>query len=212
MPHPIELEVRGELHTADKDRVRANLLEQGFVKKDETRRTMLMSFGVIGRIPEDEDYAKQNQQPQETDIRCRITNGQAEVVVKLGGVHAHNRCEISTPISPEVLGQFARVIGSLNMLHKIGSRTTENFVKDAITASIVSSKSDLAYLELEKISDEAHAEQDKQELMALAQSLQVVLWPDREAFIEFCTRLTKQDDWRFYGTEEDVKRFIEETT
>lgn len=212
MPHPIELEVRGELHTADKDRVRANLLEQGFVKKDETRRTMLMSFGVIGRIPEDEDYAKQNQQPQETDIRCRITNGQAEVVVKLGGVHAHDRSEISTPISPEVLGQFARVIGSLNMLHKIGSRTTENFVKDAITASIVSSKSDLAYLELEKISDEAHAEQDKQELMALAQSLQVVLWPDREAFIEFCTRLTKQDDWRFYGTEEDVKRFIEETT
>lgn len=211
MPHPIELEVRGELHTADKDRVRANLLEQGFVKKDETHRTMLMSFGMIGRIPEDEDYAKQNQQPQETDIRCRITNGQAEVVVKLGGVHAHNRREISTPVSPEVLGQFARVIGSLNMLHKVGSRTTENFVKDAITASIVSSKSGLAYLELEKISDETHAEQDKQELIALAQSLQVDLWHDREAFIKFCTRLTNQDDWRFYGTEEDVKRFIEET-
>ncbi|MBP6945303.1 hypothetical protein KBD61_03490 [Patescibacteria group bacterium] len=204
MPHPIELELRGELTSPQKDRVREALLKQGFAKKNETHRTMLMSFGIVGRIAEDTDIAA----PQETDIRCRITNGQAEIVVKLGGVHAHDRREISTPVSPETLAQFARVIGSLNMLHKVGSRFTENFVRDDITASIVSSKSGLAYLELEKMSDELHLKKDQQELNELAKTLDIPLWPDREAFIEFCTRLTNQDDWRFYGTEEDVRKFL----
>ncbi len=208
MPHPIELELRGELTSSQIDHVRESLLKQGFTKKNETHRTMLMSFGIIGRIVEDTDITT----PQETDIRCRMTNGQAEVVVKLGGVHAHDRHEISTPVSQETLAQFARVIGSLNMLHKVGSRFTQNFVRDDITASIVSSRSGLAYLELEKMSDELHLEKDEQELNELAKTLDIHLWPDREAFIEFCTRLTNQDDWRFYGTEEDVERFVKETT
>ena len=157
MPHPIELEIRGELTPAEKDRVRNTIVEQGFIKQNEARRTMLMSFGMIGRIDEDDEQKP----PQETDIRCRITNGQAEVVVKLGGVHAHDRQEISTPISTQSLADFARVIGSLNMLHKVGSRITENFVRDKITASIVSAKSGLSYLELEKISDDRKAGEDK---------------------------------------------------
>ena len=205
MTHPIELELRAELRPNQCDAVAAALVREGFLVRETARRTMLMSFGRIGRIAEDED-----QGVSETDIRCRITNGNAEVVVKIGGVHAHDRKEISTPISAEALPAFARVIAALNMCHKVGSRTTHNYVRGEIIASIVSSPSGLAYLELEKMSDEAHAEQDRNELTALAELLGVTLMPGREAFIDFCNRLTQQDDWRFQGSEEDVTRFMQE--
>ena len=207
MPHPIELELRGELHPTEVTRVRTALFEAGFKHRDTTKRTMLMSFGRIGRIAEDNDAHIPD---QETDIRCRITNGQAEIVVKLGGVHAHNRQEISIPISPDQLGDFARVVGAFNMLHKVGSRTTENFVRGEVTVSIIFNKSGLTYIELEKMSDEIRAETDREELTQLAHELGITLWPGREAFMEFCTRVTEQDDWLFHGRNEDVQRFLEE--
>lgn len=205
MIHPIELEVRAEIREEESALVTAALLERGFVVKNEARRTMLMSFGQIGRIAEDD-----HQEMIETDIRCRITNGDAEVVVKLGSVHAHDRKEISTPIPGEALPAFARVIGALNMFHKVGSRITKNYTRGEIIASVVSSRSGLSYLELEKISDEAHAEADRAELVALAKELGVVLIPGREAFLDLCARLTERDDWRFQGSEEEIERFMTE--
>lgn len=207
MSHPIELELRGELHPTDAARVRTALFETGFHHRDTTKRTMLMSFGRVGRIAEDNPGGAPD---QETDIRCRITNGQAEVVVKIGNLHAHNRQEISTAVSIEQLATFARVVGAFNMLHKVGSRTTENFVRNDITASIISSKSGLMFIELEKISNEDHAQADRQELTRLAHHLGVTLWPGREAFMEFCGRITEQDDWMFHGKEEEVWKFLEE--
>lgn len=205
MTHPIELEIRAEIREEERGAVARALERAGFCEGNVARRTMLMSFGQIGRIAED-----QHQGMAETDIRCRITNGKAEVVVKIGGVHAHDRKEISTPVAPGALPAFARVVGALNMFHKVGSRTTTNYVRDHITASIVSSPSGLAYLELEKMSDEAHAEADRTELMTLAEELGVTLLRDREAFIDLCTRLTKRDDWTFFGSEEEIERFVQE--
>lgn len=207
MSHPIELELRGELRPTEVAHIRSLLLEAGFKHRDTTKRTMLMSFGRIGRIAEDNDA---NMPDQETDIRCRITNGQAEIVVKLGGVHAHNRQEISIPISSNQLGDFARVVGAFNMLHKVGSRTTKNFVRGEVVVSIIFNKSGLTYIELEKMSDETRAEVDRQELTQLAHELGITLWPGREAFMEFCTRVTKQDDWLFHGSIKDVQRFLKE--
>lgn len=207
MLHPIELEIRAELAPGDIIRVREALTKAGFEAHRRTRRTMLMSFGQIGRIAEDNEM---DGEFQETDIRCRVTDGQAEIVVKLGGVHSHDRREISTAVSPEALGTFARVVGSLNMFHKVGSRVTEHFARGAVSAAIVSSRSGLAYLELEKLSDDAHAERDRTELLMLAKQLNVSLLKDREAFMEFCTRLTEQDDWRFDGSPEAIERFITE--
>lgn len=205
MSHPIELEVRAEILPTDREQVARALERLGFVQKNSTRRTMLMSFGRISRIAEDED-----QGTAETDIRCRVTNGSAEVVVKIGGVHAHDRKEISTSIEVDVLPAFARVIGALNMFHKVGSRITTNYTRGEIVASIVASPSGIAYLELEKMSDETRAEQDRAELETLAHELKVTLLPGREAFIDLCNRLTEQDDWRFSGSEEEIVRFLEE--
>ena len=203
--HPIELEVRAEIQAREREEVAARLIQAGFIIQNVAHRTMLMSFGRIGRIAEDEDRGT-----AETDIRCRITNGEAEVVVKIGGVHAHDRKEMSTPIQPAMLPAFARVIGALNMFHKVGSRVTTNYARERITASIVSSPSGLAYLELEKMSDETHAENDRKELTALAETLGVTLLADREAFMDFCTRLTKCDDWPFQGSESEIERFMKE--
>lgn len=203
MTHPIELEIRAEIAPTDLSRVEQALLAVGFALRDTTRRSMLMSFGQIGRIAEDND-----QGTMETDIRCRITNGSVEVVVKLGGVHAHDRKEISTSITPEMLPAFAKVVGALNMFHKVGSRVTKNFVRERITASLVSSPSGLSYLELEKMTNETDAPRDREALEALAQELKVEIMPGREAFINFCNRLTERDDWRFSGSEEDVERFL----
>lgn len=202
----IEVEIRAEIAQNETEHIKNQLQELGFLPMSSTHRVMLMSFGSINHIEDEQGELK----PQETDIRLRVTNGVAEIAVKLGTVQSSDRMEMNIPVSHETLVSTARWIGSLNMFHKVGTRFTSNFTRDHITASLVSTKSGISYLELEILADTAQKEAAQAELEALAHTLGVSILTTREAYLEFVGRMTTHDDWRFHGTEDDIVRFIKE--
>ena len=203
LEHPIELEIRGEISPTAIPELRKKLLKRGFKSISTTRRTMVMSFGTVAARGLNWDEKKQD----EIDVRCRITNGKAEVVTKIGRTSAANRIEVSVPVSLEEMFRFSQLFGAMPLFTKAGSRQTENFKKGTITVSLVSSiPSKLSYIEIERMTTREKEEADLVVLRDLAKDLSIDLWETHQQYIDFCSLLTKQDDWAFEGTKEDIKR------
>ena len=201
--HPIELEIRSILEPKEIPALRKKILELGFKSVSTTRRTMVMSFGTVSASGLNWDDGKQD----EIDVRCRVTNGKAEVVTKIGRTSAANRVEVSGPVSLQEMLKFSQLFGAMPLSTKVGSRQTENFKKGTITLSMVSSiPSKLSYLEIERMTTREKEQADLKVLQALAETLGVTLIKTHQEYIDFCSLLTKQDDWKFRGTAEDVKR------
>lgn len=205
--HPIELEIRGEIRHGDIPAFTKRLLAQRFRHISTTRRTSVMSFGMTEGAGKG---WRQKETKQEVDIRCRITNGSAEVVAKIGISDAHNRIEIAKAVSKNDLFVFARMFGTMGFFTKVGSKVTHNYKRGSITASIVQSPSGITYVELEKMSTPAEENKDLDTLTTLAQDIELTLFPSRQAFLDLCSRLTREDDWEFTGTDEDVARLKKE--
>lgn len=203
--HPIELEIRGEIPVRKIPSLMKKLLTLGFRRDTTTRRTSVMSFGTISCIKNDLGR-KTGKTSDEVDVRCRITNGRAEIVGKLGTTHAASRVEIGIPIAPDDLPRFAQLFGAMPFFTKVGSKITENFTRNGITVSLVKSPSGLAYIEMEKMTTRKTEREDLSELRCLADALAVNIWKTRQAFLDFCNRLTERDDWIFTGTATDIKR------
>lgn len=201
--HPIELEIRGEISPKELLALRKKLLGLGYKPSSTTRRTMVMSFGTVSASGLHWDEKKKD----EIDVRCRVTNGSAEVVAKIGRTSAHNRVEVSVPVSVEEMLKFAQLFGAMPLFTKAGSRHTENFKKGTITVSLVSSiPSKLAYIEIERMTTRAKEAADLVVLRALAKELGVTLWETHQQYLDFCNVLTKKDDWEFGGSAADVKK------
>lgn len=199
----VELEIRGEIKPTEITILRQRLKKLGFKATTTTRRTSVMSFGTASASGLGWNHKKKD----EVDVRCRMTNGQAEVVTKIGRTSAANRIEVSVPVSKEDLLRFARLFGAMPLFTKVGSRVTENFEKDDVTVSLVSSiPSLLSYIEIERMTTREKEAGDLKILQAIAKDLYVTLWRTHKQFIDFCARLTKEDDWEFAGTDADLKR------
>lgn len=200
--HVIELEIRGEVHASDIPALEQRLRRNRFTRLDTTRRTSVMSFGtVIGQGHHGGTHAKER-----VDIRSRITNGHAEIVTKIGKADAHNRREIGHDADLEDMISFAQMFAAMGFFTKVGSRNTVNYTRKKITISIVTSVSGLAYVEIEKMSDPEHEERDHAELRQLSKTLEIPIWPTHKAFVGFCDKIMKQDDWMFSGSTQDAKR------
>ena len=200
---PIELEIRGEIPYRTIPAFTKRLLAAGFRHHSSTRRTSVMSFGATHGGGSGWKSARE---PEEVDIRCRITNGKAEVVAKIGVTDAHNRIEIGQPVTLKELINFARMFGHMGFFTKVGSKVTENYQRKRTIVSIVHSPSKITYVEIEKMSTREQEAADLQELTILAKDLGLTPFPSRKAFLELCERLTKQDDWEFRGSDADIKR------
>ncbi|MDO8617439.1 MAG: hypothetical protein Q7N87_00900 [Candidatus Uhrbacteria bacterium] len=205
MPKPIELEIRGEIRAKNIPAIGQRLRALGFREIEETRRTSVMSFGDVSPFESLHDRTQ-----TQVDIRCRITNGKAEVVGKIGKTHAANRLEISQPVTRDELFAFARLFGSMGFFTKVGSKVTKNFQKGSVIASLVKSPSGLAYIEIEKMTDRKREKRDLKKLQALAKQLSIKLWKSRKEFLDFCRLLTERDDWEFHGTPKDIERLKKE--
>lgn len=207
MPHAsIELEIRGEIRASDIPAIEKRLTAFGFRLTSDTRRTSVMSFGTVSGIGLGGKATPKTQ----ADVRCRITNGDAEIVAKIGRTDVHNRQEISHAADMEDMISFAQMFGAMGFFTKVGSKKTKNYEKGKVVVSIVQSPSGLAYVELEKMSDKTHERADHEELKTLAHELRLTLWRTRKEFLAFCDRLTKHDDWMFTGTEKDATRLRKE--
>ena len=199
----IEAEIRSEIHKDQVPAITAHLRRLGFAHASSTKRTSVMSFGtVLSKVAGRAHGSQRN----EVDVRCRTTNGNAEVVAKIGDVEATNRIEIGQPIAVKDLPTFARMFATMGLYTKVGSKRTENYRRKSIVVSIVQSPSGITYLEIEKMSTRDHEKRDLAELNALAKKLQITVIASRKAFLELCDRLTTQDDWTFHGTPTDLKK------
>lgn len=179
----IELEFRAEIVKENFHKTLKKLKQQGRLLS-RAKRLSVMYFGKIGK--------------DEVDIRVRITNGDAEVVVKKGGFHAHNRVEVSQRLEKDQFLGMTKIIAMLGFTDvKVGERETYNF--DFGNGVIVSlgRGGDISYLEIEKMSTKKKQKQDIEELMNVIRNLDVQLIETRQEFEELCLRLTETCDWRF---------------
>jgi len=190
----IELELRGECTTSfDELKRKLDALGEG----RHERRTMVMFFGeVAGRG---------------VDIRCRVTNGEAEVVAKMGEYHAHDRQEVSVDVGVEQVAEFARLFSAMGFVNaKVGARESFEYHIDDVDVSLVRGVSGLGYIEFERIISDSEIELERPKLEALAHKLDVKLWTTGEEYYAFCKRLTDEEDWKFTGSEADMVRLHNE--
>lgn len=191
MSKNIELELRAEIKSHDFKKTLEKLKGLGkLISK--TRRLSVMCFGKI----------KENS----LDIRVRITNGKAEVVIKKGSLYSHDRTEISQAISKKQFMGMAQAFIQLGFDSKIGERETFNFdLGNNVIASLVKAKM-ISYIELEKMSSKNDLNKNRKELEKIVEGLKLKIIKTSAEFDELCDRLDKKVDWNFSGSKGDYKK------
>lgn len=194
MSKNIELELRAEILSKDFDTVLSKLKNNGeFISR--ANRLSVMFFG---------EYKNEF-----VDIRIRVTDKESEIVVKKGGLHSHNRIELSQKISNDQFMGMVRIISQLGFDSKVGERENWNFkFSDKIIVSLVKA-GNLSYLEIEKMTDEINQYKDKKQLLGIAKKIDVKVIEDKKYFDNFCKRLFEAGDWKFNNTKEEYERIEE---
>lgn len=191
MKKNIELEIRAVI-SQKKYKSLLNWLKHQTKPVSKTKRLSVMFFGKVGN--------------NIYDIRVRITNGQAELVFKIGEIHSHNRQELSQKLEPIQFIGMVKLFSSLFSNIKVGERQTENFhYKNNIIISLVKA-GPIYYIELEKMATKKNAVTTKNELMALAKILKLNIITKKSEYIKLSNLLTKKIDWRFNNTANDYSR------
>lgn len=192
MKKDIELEVRAEIF--DTDKLLSSLKENNNLISH-TKRLSAMFFGKT--------------EAGKFDIRVRVTNGESEVVIKKGGFHANDRKEVSQPIESDQFIGFVRQFSLFDFHTEIAERETFNFdFGNDIVFSLVKA-GDIAYAEIEKMTNEENIETDRAALYEVADRYDLTVIEDKETFDELCDRLSEHCDWAFDGSEEHYKKFRE---
>ncbi|MDD2786298.1 MAG: hypothetical protein PHS79_05450 [Patescibacteria group bacterium] len=186
----IELELRSEVAIKEYAGLLAKLKKSGkLISK--TRRCSVMFFGSAGG--------------HKLDIRIRVTNGKAELVIKKGALHAHDRIEFSQPIQKNEMSGLARTFSLFGFASKVGERETMNFDFGKNTIVSLVKAGPIAYLEIERMSDKKDLLQNKRELVLLLKNLGYKS-VDKNEFKDLCDRLSKHIDWEFGATKNDLKK------
>ncbi len=184
----IELELRAEITLNQLEKIFFDLNKKT-KQVSQTKRLSVMFLGKINKL--------------NFDIRVRISlNGKAEIVVKRGDFHIHDRIENSQEITKSQFVGIVRILSLFNFKSKITER--ENFEFDLgndITLVLVKAGS-IAYVEIEKISNTENLEKNKSELLSIIKNFSLKLIKDDKEFNELCDRLTKHSDWVFDGSED----------
>lgn len=93
-----EIELRGQLSTGQKEKLENFLAKNGKLIKEYKRTQWCFGLNLHKKI----------------DLRIKVTNGQAELSLKDGGLGDSHRKEISIPIAKNKLGQakdFLKILG-----------------------------------------------------------------------------------------------------
>lgn len=190
MPKDIELELRAEVSSRDVDAMVSDL-QKKYDLKSHTDRLMVMFFGETdtGTL----------------DVRVRITNGDGEVAIKKGSFHADDRKEVEQSISADQFMGFVRQFRLFEFDTEVAERETYNFaIGDDIFSVVIAC--DIAYVEIEKMTDKESIEEDRSELYEIAKSFDLDIIESEQVFDELCDRLSKSCDWQFAGEDADYER------
>ncbi len=182
----IEVEARGLLNLTQKKKLE-NFLKKNGVFKQEKRR-ILIDYSLFL-----EDGGVRN---RSKDIRLRITNGQPEIVVKIGKWGAgENRKELSVLTHEVSFDKLVEIFDALG--YSKGALCVRNSVVydyDDIEFAIVEVPGHSYYFEAEKM---AHQEDDidkiYKEIEKVCVSLGLVLFDD-EAFMKYIETLNDESN------------------
>lgn len=188
---PIELELRCEIPYRQFTQTLNHLRRHGKFLKH-TKRLSVMCFGKVGK--------------HKLDVRIRITKQRAEVVMKKGHWHAHNRTEVIQKISPNQFLGMTRIFAELDFDMKVGERETYDFGFPGGIDITLGRGGKIAYLEVEKQTISAKLPHDRRELTALARNLNLPPFLSGKQFYALCHRLTKLVDWHFHSHPADYHK------
>ncbi|KKQ07762.1 MAG: hypothetical protein US18_C0008G0003 [Parcubacteria group bacterium GW2011_GWB1_36_5] len=188
----IELELRAEVTFDQLEKLYFNLNKRT-KKLSQTRRLSVMFLGKINK--------------SNFDIRVRISsNGKAEIVVKKGDFHVHDRIENSQEITKNQFIGIVKILVLFGFKSKVTER--ENFEFDLdnnITLVLVKARS-IAYVEIEKMSNIKNLEKNKSELSSIVKNFDLKIIKDDKEFNKLCNRLTKYSDWVFDGSDDHIAK------
>jgi len=188
----VEVELRAEVSLKQLDGLFNRLKRKGTLVS-QTKRLSVMFLGSVNQV--------------NFDIRVRIsTDRNVELVVKRGDYHAHDRAESSQKITKSQFVGIVKTFSLFGFQSKVTER--ENIVfdlGDKIAITLVKAGS-IAYVEIEKMSDNESANAIKEELLRVLDDLQLKPIDNGDEFNELCGRLTKYSDWTFRGSTSDIER------
>lgn len=188
---PIELELRCEIPIRQFNKTLNHLRRHGKFLKH-TKRLSVMCFGKVG--------------DNKLDVRIRTTKQRAEVVMKKGHWHAHDRTEVIQKISPNQFLGMTKIFAELDFEMKVGEREAYDFSFRPETVITLARAGKIAYLEVEKQTTSVKLPRDKKELTALARNLNLPPFVSRKRFYTLCHRLTKHVDWNFHNRPADYRK------
>lgn len=192
MVNDIELELRAEISLQQFEKMYANFAKK-YKQLSHTKRLSVMFLFEINQSI--------------FDVRVRISsNNRAEVVLKRGDLHAHNRIESSQKITKSQFIGLVKIFSLFRSESKVTER--ENVVFDLnnnITITLVRAGS-IAYVEIEKMSNAENLEKNKLELYKIIDSIQLKIIKNSKEFKDLCDRLTKYSDWIFDGSDNHIKK------
>jgi len=143
-----------------------------------------------------------------TDLRSRITNGESEVVLKLGKLHAKDRVEITQKIGKDELVGFAKIFSHLSSRNFIAERETYNFnTKEGVVISVVKS-AHISYIEFEILCDPKEVKANDKIIKELVSKLGLRVLTDKE-FNSLNSRLEAKDDWKFCDNPKNIDKLVE---
>ena len=191
----IEVEIRAEVPSSDF----ANLFEKLKKSAKFLSHTKRVSVIFLGKV-----------KGEYLDFRVRIdSERKAELVLKKGDFHAQDRIEVSQKINDDQFIGFVKILSLLELKSKVTER--ENFIfdlGDGITLVLVKAHT-IAYIEIEKMSNEYTAKKNKDELKRVLNKLGLKIIKNSKEFNNLCDRLTKLSDWVFVNTKDNIGRLTE---
>ncbi len=188
---PIELELRCEIPSRQFNKTLNHLRRHGKFLKH-TKRLSVMCFGQVGT--------------NKLDVRIRTTKQRAEVVLKKGHWHAHNRTEVIQEISPDQFLGMTRIFAELDFEMKVGERESYDFSFRPGIVITLARAGKIAYLEAEKQTTTTKMARHKKELSVLARNLNLPPFLSGKQFYDLCHRLTKHTDWLFRNRPADYRK------
>lgn len=200
----IEVEVRGKIESEEFDNILAKLKEKTKFIKEKDRLSFIYFRDKVGF----HDVAEIQDDP--VDLKVRITNKKAELVMKYGRWGAtENRKEFLFPIATEQFGEALEFLKCLDWKHGVlmDTRTYVFEYKDIEFAVVKSG--DICYFEAEKLCEkECEAEQIIKELQEACKELGLEIYQEQE-LIDLLNSANERQD-RLFNMEQDSFEEIKE--
>ena len=188
----IELELRAEVSVAQLEKLSSYLSKEA--KLISTSKRLSVMF--LGKT----DLS-------DLDIRVRIDSHQkTEMVVKKGDFHADNRIEISQKIQKDQFVGMVKFLSIFGFKSKVTERENTLFDLGNGVQLVLVKAGDIAYVEIEKMSNSSDIDSNRLELLKIISELKLTLVKDGPEFYELCDRLTKYSDWQFDSSVESVNK------